>query len=131
MVRKRIASASRAAAAGASTCVRGMLATCSCFEPWVKVLNASAPAITTIAAISASRTLRRMRSARRILFLLRALDALEDQPVGFRSVTPFNHLHPFAGLEILVVLDEALDLLQGDVRQVAVVSDLVIALGQL
>ena len=69
--------------------------------------------------------------AAHLLFLLRALDALEDQPVGFRSVTPFNHLHPFAGLEILVVLEEVLDLLQGDLREVAVVPDLVVALGQL
>ena len=51
--------------------------------------------------------------------------------MGVLGVAPAQHLDPFAGLEILVVLEEVLDLLQRDVGEVAVVFDLVVALGQL
>ena len=67
-MRKRIASASRAAAAYASTCAFGMVATCSWREPWLKTLKASTPARTMIAAISARKMLRMILSARRIYF---------------------------------------------------------------
>ena len=43
--------------------------------------------------------------------LLRALDAFQDQPLGFGRIAPAQHLHPLARLEILVVLEEVLDLL--------------------
>src|SRR5690349_1470000 len=64
------------------------------------------------------------------LLLLCAFDAFEDQLVGVLGAAPAQHLHPFALFEILVVLEEVLDLLQGDVGQVAVGPDLVVALGQ-
>src|SRR5438093_1102666 len=44
------------------------------------------------------------------LFLLRPLDAFQDQPVGVLGAAPAQHLHPFALFEILVVLEEVLDL---------------------
>ena len=62
---------------------------------------------------------------------LRPLDAFLDQPVRVLGAAPAQHLHPFAGLEILVVLEEVLDLLQRDLGQVAVGLHLVVALGQL
>ena len=48
-------------------------------------------------------------------------DALQDQSAGVVSAAPVQHLDPFAGFEILVVLEEVLDLLQRDLRQVGVV----------
>ena len=47
------------------------------------------------------------------------------------GAAPAQDLHPFAGLEILVVLEEVLDLLQRDVGQVGVRLHLVVALRQL
>src|ERR1700692_4723756 len=62
---------------------------------------------------------------------LRARDAFEDQPVRVLGAASAQHLRPFAGLEILVVLEEVLDLMQRDVGQVAIGLHLVVALGQL
>ncbi|KIU00301.1 hypothetical protein QU38_02825, partial [Staphylococcus aureus] len=55
--------------------------------------------------------------------LLRPLDAFEDQFAGFVGVAPAQHLHPLALLEILVVLEEVLDLLEHDRRQVLPLAD--------
>src|SRR5690349_12408513 len=74
----------------------------------------------------------RLRASRACaLLLLRSLDAFHDQRLRFRNVAPLQHLHPFAFLEILVVLEEMLDLLQRDLGKVAVVFHLVVALGEL
>ena len=62
---------------------------------------------------------------------LRALNAVRDQLAGFRSIAPADDLDPFAGLKILVVGEEVLDLLEGDLRQVAVIGDGVEALGDM
>ena len=48
--------------------------------------------------------------------------------MGVIGVAPAQHLDPFAGFEILVVLEEVLDLLQRDLGQIAVVLYLVVAL---
>src|SRR6476620_8365966 len=45
-------------------------------------------------------------------------DRVNDEPARFGTVTPADHLHPFSGLQILVVLKEMLDLLDGDLRHV-------------
>src|SRR6185437_7507813 len=60
-----------------------------------------------------------------------ARDAFRDQLVRILGPAPAQHLDPFAGLEILVVLEEMLDLLQRDFGQVAIAPHLVVALGQL
>jgi hypothetical protein len=65
------------------------------------------------------------------LLLLRPFDAFHDQPEGVLCAAPAQHLDPFAGFEILVMLEEVLDLLQRDIGEVAVGFDLVVALGQL
>ena len=54
---------------------------------------------------------------------LRPCDSFLDQPVRILRRPPAQHLDPFAGLEILVVLEEVLDLLQRDLGQVAVGLD--------
>src|SRR5918994_2180605 len=41
---------------------------------------------------------------------LRPLDPLLDQALRVLGVAPADHLDPFAGLEVLVVLEEVLDL---------------------
>src|SRR4051794_34143681 len=53
-------------------------------------------------------------------------DAFQDQLVRVFGATPAQHFDPFAGLEILVVLEEVLDLLQRDLGQVAVGLHLVV-----
>src|SRR6187200_1914658 len=68
--------------------------------------------------------------ANRLLLPLRPFDAFDDQPLGVVGIAPAQHLDPFAGFEILVVLEEVLDLLQRDVGKVVVVLHLVIALRQ-
>ena len=45
---------------------------------------------------------------------LAALDRLDDHLPGARRVVPAGDLHPFAGLEILVVLEEMRDLVERD-----------------
>src|SRR5437868_214765 len=67
-------------------------------------------------------------NARNLTFLS-PLDRLGDQALRLRAIAPADHLHPFAGLEILVVLEEMLDLLQRDLRHVGVVHHVLIALG--
>src|SRR5947209_5114029 len=57
-------------------------------------------------------------------------DRLDDEPARFSAVTPADHLHPFSGLQILVVLKEMLDLLDGDLRHVRDLVDVGVALGQ-
>ena len=48
---------------------------------------------------------------------LRPLDRLADHPLRLRGIAPAEHLHPFARLQILVVLEEVPHLLQRDLRQ--------------
>ena len=57
--------------------------------------------------------------------------AFEDQPLGLLGIAPADDLDPLAGLEILVVLEEVLDLLERDVGQVGVALDALVALRQL
>ncbi len=47
------------------------------------------------------------------------------------GVAPAQHLHPLGGLEVLVVLEEVLDLLEGDLRQIRVVVHLLVATREL
>ena len=49
------------------------------------------------------------------------LDRLDDHLLGVGRVMPAVDLDPFAGLEILVVLEEMRDLVERDLRQVGVV----------
>ena len=70
-------------------------------------------------------------AARRALSFLRPLDRLRDHPRRLRGIAPAEHLHPFAGLQILVVLEEVPHLLQGDLGQVGVVHHMRVALGEL
>ena len=55
---------------------------------------------------------------------------VHDQLVSVLGAAPAQHLHPFALLEILVVLEEVLDLLQRDIGKVVVIPHLVVALGE-
>ena len=59
--------------------------------------------------------------------LLGALDRLGDEPARFARVADVVDLRPLAGLEILVVPEEVLDLLHRDLRQIGVVRHLVVA----
>ncbi|EGE56063.1 hypothetical protein RHECNPAF_750022 [Rhizobium etli CNPAF512] len=63
--------------------------------------------------------------------LLGTLDGLEDKRAGFAGIAPAEDLHPLAGLQILVVLEEVLDLLQRDLRKVRIILHLLIAQRQL
>src|SRR4029079_19615049 len=63
--------------------------------------------------------------------LLRSLDGGADHRLGFGGLAPALHLHPLAGLQVLVVLEEVLHLLQRDLRQVGVVAHVLVALGEL
>src|SRR5262249_3724916 len=56
---------------------------------------------------------------------------LADQLPGLLCVAPATHFHPLTGLQILVVLEKVLHLLQRDARQVGVVGDVLVALGEL
>src|SRR5262245_15380512 len=47
-------------------------------------------------------------------------DRFGDEPMGLGDVTPAQELHPFAGLEVLVVDEEVLDLVARDLGQVGV-----------
>src|SRR4249920_2313956 len=58
-----------------------------------------------------------------------ALDRLGDQAARFLDAAPALQLHPFAGLEVLVVQEEMLDLMPGDLRQVGVRLHVDVALG--
>ena len=49
---------------------------------------------------------------------LRPLDRLDDQPLGHGAVAPAVELRPFAGLEVLIMGEEMLDLLGDDRRQI-------------
>src|SRR3954468_8120069 len=60
----------------------------------------------------------------------RAGDALHDDALGFRGVAPTEGLHPLALFEVLVMLEEMLDLLDGDLGEVGVVLDLIVASGE-
>ena len=62
---------------------------------------------------------------------LGALDRLDDQPLGLGRIAPAGDLHPLARLEVLVVLEEVLDLVERDLRQVGVVEDVLVALREL
>ena len=44
----------------------------------------------------------------------------------FAGITPTCHLHPLAGLQVLVVFEEVLHLFEGDLRQVGVVVNLLV-----
>ena len=65
-------------------------------------------------------------SARRML----PLDPLEHQAARFGGVAPTEDLDPFLGLEILVMGEEMLDLLDRDRRQIGMVVDVGVALGE-
>ena len=54
---------------------------------------------------------------------LRPRNTLLDHPPCLVRVAPADHLHPFAFLEILVVLEEVLDLFADHAGQVGVVLD--------
>src|SRR6188508_1372255 len=51
---------------------------------------------------------------------LSALDAGADQVDGLVRLGPAQQLHPFALFEILVMLEEMSDLLEQDLRQIAI-----------
>ena len=53
------------------------------------------------------------------------LDAVADDLVGLSGVAPALGLDPLAGLEVLVVLEEVLDLLAGVLGDVVDVLDVV------
>ena len=63
-------------------------------------------------------------AARDYFFCLRPVNAFHDQALGVFGAAPAEDLHPFVGLEILVVLEEVLDLLQRDIGKVVVVLTL-------
>src|ERR1700685_2574527 len=52
------------------------------------------------------------------LSVLCPCDRFNDEPARFHAVTPFDHLHPLPRLQVLVVLKEVLNLLDGDLRHV-------------
>ena len=56
--------------------------------------------------------------------------SLPDHPLRHVGTLPVADLDPLAGLEILVVLEEVLDLLQRDRRQIGVAADAVVAPGE-
>src|SRR5690606_16680844 len=55
----------------------------------------------------------------------------DDQLLGVVGTVPAADLDPLARLEVLVVLEEVLDLLEGDLRQIGVLEHLLIAAGEL
>src|SRR5262245_20673528 len=63
--------------------------------------------------------------------LLVSSERLENFSAGFVSVAPAFNFYPLALLEILVVLEEVLDLLQQQGRQVGVFLDVHVQLAQL
>src|SRR6266404_4553548 len=94
MVLKRIASASRVAAACASTAARGTAATRICREPWLTTLKASTAARMMIAAIAISRMLRMILISRRmdIPFVMAGHSRLKD---GVASARLCPAIHVF------------------------------------
>src|SRR5215468_6406928 len=62
---------------------------------------------------------------------LGALDGRADQPLGLRGIAPSLHLHPLSGFKVLVVFEEVLHLLKRNPRQVRIVGDVRVALGEL
>ena len=60
----------------------------------------------------------------------RALDGGYDGGAGLFGAAPAEHLDPLAVFEVLVVLEEVLDLLERDVRQILVLVDGLVAAGQ-
>ncbi len=63
---------------------------------------------------------------RRLLLVFGALDRFQDDLLGGVDVHPVADLHPLAGFQILVVLEEVLDLLERDFRKIGVIGDLVV-----
>src|SRR6185503_16098694 len=63
--------------------------------------------------------------ARTLALPRRARHAVHDQPPRLGGIAPAGDLHPFARLKVLVVGEEMLDLLDGDVGKVAVTGDAV------
>ncbi len=61
----------------------------------------------------------RITSLTRILPLAIALDAVDDFPLGVLRPDPSGKAHPFARLEVLVVLEEMRDLRQLDLGKIA------------
>src|SRR4029077_200488 len=57
---------------------------------------------------------------------LSALDAGADQVDGLVRLGPAQQLHPFALFQILVMLEEMPDLLEQDLRQIAIGADLLV-----
>src|SRR4051812_48182725 len=78
-----------------------------------------------------SRRQSRKDRAARATSALGARHAIQDHFFCFGSVAPAHDLDPFAGFEILVMGEEMLDLLQGDLGQVAVIDNAVEALGDM
>ncbi len=58
------------------------------------------------------------------------LDAVQNDLPGMVRVAPADQLDPLAGLQVLVMREEMLDLVQGDLRKVAIVGDVVVAPGE-
>src|SRR6476646_4316647 len=50
-------------------------------------------------------------------------DRVNDEPARFGTVAPTDHLHPFAGLQVLIVLKEMLNLLNRNFRHVCDLGD--------
>jgi hypothetical protein len=51
------------------------------------------------------------------------LDTGADEVDGLAGLNPAQHLHPFALFEVLVVLEEVPDLLDQDLREVAIAAN--------
>ena len=62
---------------------------------------------------------------------LLACNGLADQALCIIGIEPVADADPFARLQILVVFEEMLDLLQGDIRQVGEIVHLVVTFGQM
>src|SRR5262249_12006367 len=79
-------------------------------------VRAPSPAANAPPTMHASKMSARRNPGLPMALSFRPLDRLGDQAPRLGCVAPAEHLDPLAGLEVLVVLEEVLDLLDGDFR---------------
>jgi len=76
----------------------------------------------------------RQHNAEYLLALLGTLGSLrgfDDEALRFLGAGPADNLHPFPGLEIFIVLEEVLDLLEGDLGQISIRLDPIVPGGDM